>query len=290
MVRCTYLVFIYNNERNISRLIDSLTKINGPFIKEFIFIDDGSKDKSLEVLKNNINQLSRAMIITQKESVGSTISIHKVLNLTIGNYIHFVEGDEVIHPDSTKILVEMCTKFGAGVSFGKVLKQQSVFSKMFKSHEYLIEKPINEILLNKIKGIRNIGCSATMINTDLIGKIHQLDSNIYTHNMSLALKCAKYSKFVFTDKVISIVPEDKEKYDSNFITYNNIRSIYNFVNLNKEIFINLVPELLTNLANEVSNTKLKLYYYCYAVIAKYSSRISLDKVLGYYKKEFQKLF
>ena len=50
MLRCTYIVLICNHESNIPDLVDSLKKISGNFRKEFIFVDDGSVDDSLNIL------------------------------------------------------------------------------------------------------------------------------------------------------------------------------------------------------------------------------------------------
>ncbi|MEA0971755.1 Glycosyltransferase family 2 N-terminal domain protein [Candidatus Megaera venefica] len=66
MLRCTYIVLIHNNESNIAKLVDSLKKIVGNFRKEFIFVDDGSTDNSLNLLKAEVNDIPRTTIITQK--------------------------------------------------------------------------------------------------------------------------------------------------------------------------------------------------------------------------------
>ena len=66
MLKCTYIVLLNNNESNISLLIKSLKEISGSFRKEFIIIDDGSKDNSLELVKLAANDLPRTTIITQK--------------------------------------------------------------------------------------------------------------------------------------------------------------------------------------------------------------------------------
>jgi glycosyltransferase involved in cell wall biosynthesis len=96
MLKCTYIVLLNNNEDNIPLLIKSLKEINGPFRKEFIIIDDGSKDNSLKLVKSAAGDLSRATIITQKNQ-GWAISINEAINLATGNYIHFVEGDEILY-------------------------------------------------------------------------------------------------------------------------------------------------------------------------------------------------
>jgi len=166
MLQCTYIVLLNNNESNISLLIKSLKEISGSFRKEFIIIDDGSKDNSLELVKLAANDLPRTTIITQKNQ-GWAININKAITLANGDYIHFVEGSEVLYPESTKIMIDSCLQFNAEVSCANTreIKNEKKlnFKKKFFLEPKLIQSPINEILLNQIPALRNIGGSGTLV-------------------------------------------------------------------------------------------------------------------------------
>ena len=73
MLKCTYIVLLNNNENNIFQLVKSLKELNSSFRKEFIIINDGSKDNSLKLIKSATSDLPRTTIITQKNQ-GSTIT------------------------------------------------------------------------------------------------------------------------------------------------------------------------------------------------------------------------
>lgn len=105
MLKCAYVVLLSNNENNIPCLIKSLQNTVGNFTKEFIIIDDGSKDNFLTAVKFAVNDLPRTTIITQ-QTQGPAISINKAINPANGDYIHFVEGDEILHPESTMIMID----------------------------------------------------------------------------------------------------------------------------------------------------------------------------------------
>jgi len=293
MFKCTYIVLLNNNEDNIPHLINSLKKLEGSFLKEFIIIDDGSKDNSLNIVKNAVTDLPKTTIITQ-ENQGPAVSINKAVMLANGDYIHFVEGDEILHPLSTDIMIDACGKLGAEVACYKLELSEKSFNSKEKDispDQKLITTPLQEVLINKIPAIRNIGGSGSLVTRKLLEKIDRADSSIYSQTMSLSLRCAKYSNFAFINNVLSRKRKSSQTREPKFESYNNLRSIYNFASNHKEIFQNLNSELLYNLSLKTSTKKAKIEFYLRSAWAKYFKKsTSLDQVLELYKKEYEGLF
>ena len=288
MLRCTYIVLIYNNESNITKLVDSLKMIAGNFHKEFIFVDDGSTDNSLSLLKTKVNDLPRTTIITQ-EMEGPTVSVNKAISLATGDYIHFVEGDEVLQVNSTSLLMESCLKLGVEVAIGHVAQTISASSKSSGVWR-IVQNPINEILLGKIDRVREVGRSGSVVHNKLLDKIAKADSSIYTQNMSLSLRCAKYSKFVLLEDYVTTAVDRQHDVDKKFRSYNNLKSIYNFSKENPEIFSNLTSELLMTLSRESLGKSDKINYAMKSLVGKYIKSTSLEGVFTLYKLELEKLF
>ncbi|MDP5110782.1 MAG: glycosyltransferase, partial [Rickettsiaceae bacterium] len=249
MLRCTYIVLIHNDEDNILDLVNSLKKVDGNFRKEYIFVDDGSTDESLSILKLAVNDLPRTTIITQSNQ-GPAVSINKASNLATGDYIHFVEGCEVLHPESTSILLESCLNLGTQVALGKVVSH-SFNEEKIKEKGQLIEKPVESILLGKSPDICRVGKSGTLVSRDLLEKVGKADNSVYSHNMSLSLRCAKNSKFSYIPAEISYIANARPLEDKQFVAYNNLKSIYNFANANEEFFSKLIPQLLKSLSHQM---------------------------------------
>jgi len=291
MPKCTYIVLLKNNENNIPYLIESLKNTTGFFTKEFIIIDDGSKDNSLTTVKFAVNDLPRTTIITQ-QTQGPAISINKAINLANGDYIHFVEGDEILHPESTMIMIDSCKKLGAEVACikGKEVENATTFPEKLPIQPRLIQVPITQILLNKIKPLRNIGGSGSLVARNLLEKTGKADSSIYSQTMSMSLRCAKYSNFVFVNNILIFKQKNPTKLDRKFESYNNLRAAYNFAISHPEICQTIIPELLQNLSLEMLSQKLKVKYYLQSIRAKYSKTLPLNKVLEFYKTEYEKLF
>ena len=288
MLRCTYIVLICNHESNIPDLVNSLKKISGNFRKEFIFVDDGSVDDSLNILKLAVNDMPRTTIITQ-ENQGPSISINKASSLATGDYIHFVEGNEILYPESTTLLIEASLKLGTQVSVGLVSSEPQGHSAIGTSAK-LIDAPLNAILVNKLPVVREIGKSGSLVHSYLLEKIGKADSSIYTQNMSLSLRCAKYSRFAYVAENVSKVSEQYQNAESNFVSYNNLKAIYNFAKANPDLFVNLIPELLSVLSHEVTTRGNKINYSVKSLTSKYIKSLTLEKVLKIYKQELDRLF
>jgi glycosyltransferase involved in cell wall biosynthesis len=289
MLRCTYIVLIHNNESNITKLVNSLKKIEGSFHKEFIFVDDGSTDNSLKALKAAVNDIPRTTIITQ-EMQGATISVNKAISLATGDYIHFVEGDEILEANSTSMLMEACLKLGTEVAIGLASRGASTGLKSVGDTYRIIQNPIDEILLGKIQAIRNVGGSGSIVHSKLLDKIGKADIGIYTQNMSLSLRCAKYSKFALLEENVTSIVDRQDILDSKFSCYNNLKSIYNFSKENPEIFSKLTVELIMALGRESLKKSDKINYAIKSFARKYIKSTSLDSVLALYKLELEKLF
>lgn len=288
MFKCTYIILIHNNEKNIPALIDSLKNLEGRFKKEFIIIDDGSKDNSLKILKKAIVDLPKTILITQ-EHEGPAASINRAIKLATGIYTHFVEGDEILHPKATLILITACVNHLALVGCAKV-SYKSFFDPFVDLEETLLKEPFKEILLHKNSHARNIGGSGTLINTKFINAFGGIDSGFYSQKMALSLKSASFDSFVMVNNVVTrkIVPT--EPIDRKFEAYNTLNAIYDFANKNPGAANKLIPELLKALALEMQSVISKIVYYLEFIKAKYLKSTNLEQVLEFYRAELEKLF
>lgn len=285
------MVYIKNNEALIARLIKSLKAIKDDSYKEFIFIDDASIDDSVSVLKTEAKDLPKCIIITEKEEQGASLCINKVAQIITGDYIRFVTGDEIIHPLSTIALIYLTKKFGTEVAFGNIAFGQDALDEALMDKAQIIDQPLQAILSNIPESIRNIGSTASLITTNIFNKVGGVDNTIYNPSLSLALRCAKYSKFMYLNTNISAKPDKiQNANDLKFEAYNALQSIYNFVQNHTEISHIMIPELLKVLSDtSYIATTTKINYLMKYVSEKYLKNITLDKVLVMYQKELNKL-
>lgn len=91
------IVPVYNTEKYVGGCIDSIISQTYPDW-ELILVDDGSTDGSLDVLKKYEKLDTRIKVIHQKNS-GAGMARNKGISQVIGEYIVFVDSDDVIKSD-----------------------------------------------------------------------------------------------------------------------------------------------------------------------------------------------
>lgn len=108
------IVPAYNIEKYISRCLDSIIVQTYKNL-EIIVVDDGSKDKTVEILDNYEKKDSRVKII-HKENGGVSSARNKGLDIAKGDYIGFVDGDDSIEPNMYEILVKLLEEENADIA------------------------------------------------------------------------------------------------------------------------------------------------------------------------------
>lgn len=97
------IVPVYNAEKSIRRCIDSV--LNQEYEDfELLLIDDGSKDSS-GVLCDEYAAADQRVKVTHKENSGVSDARNLALDLAKGKYLQFLDSDDWITSDATRLLV-----------------------------------------------------------------------------------------------------------------------------------------------------------------------------------------
>ena len=106
MVRLSVIIPVYNVENYLSQCMDSVCGQTFEDI-EIICVNDGSTDKSLDILKDHQKKDSRIQIISQ-ENKGQSASRNIGLNMAKGEYIYFMDSDDYLVNDAFEQLFSFC--------------------------------------------------------------------------------------------------------------------------------------------------------------------------------------
>ena len=97
------IVPIYNAEKHLARCIDSI--LNQEYTDfELLLVNDGSTDSCGSICDSYAEQDSRIRVI-HKENTGVSDSRNQAIDQARGTYLQFLDSDDWITPDATKLFV-----------------------------------------------------------------------------------------------------------------------------------------------------------------------------------------
>lgn len=134
------IIPVYNKEAYISRSIQSV--INQTYKNyEIIIINDGSTDKSLEICESFKKKYPCITIYNQK-NCGLSIARNSGLDLAIGDYICFLDADDIFHSNYLAVAHEVLQEhnydlFSCSLEFNQVSNNALETSYVFNNLDYL---------------------------------------------------------------------------------------------------------------------------------------------------------
>lgn len=97
---------VYNGQKYLAEAIESI--LNQTFADfEFIIIDDGSTDKSLEIIQSFSQKDNRIRIIQNEKNIGLTASLNKGISQASGEYVARMDADDISMPERLAKQVEI---------------------------------------------------------------------------------------------------------------------------------------------------------------------------------------
>ena len=105
--KLTVIVPCYNEELALPYFYNEINKVSKKLSKvilEVIFVDDGSTDKTLEVIKDMVKKDERIRFISFSRNFGKEAAMYAGLNYATGDYITIMDADL---QDPPEMLIEM---------------------------------------------------------------------------------------------------------------------------------------------------------------------------------------
>ena len=98
------LIPIFNEERTISQLVDQLSHLPRGTVDQCIFVDDGSTDRSVELLIEALTTVSFPHLLLKKENGGKASAIKEGAKSLTTSHVVILDSDlELATPDIEKL-------------------------------------------------------------------------------------------------------------------------------------------------------------------------------------------
>ena len=127
--KVSVLIPVYNEQKTIIKALLRLNESKDKrVIYEIIVINDGSTDKSLELLKTHKNLFDE--LITYNENKGKGYAIKSGLSIATGDYIFFQDADLEYDPNDFEEFINLYLNFDADCVIGS----RFIYKKFTRSH------------------------------------------------------------------------------------------------------------------------------------------------------------
>ncbi len=166
-MKVSVVIPIYNEEENIPLLFERLVEAleNQPFSYELIFVDDGSKDNSLKLLKDIQERDERVTVISFRKNFGQTAAFSAGFDYATGDIIVTIDGDLQNDPHDIPKLVSM-------------IEENDIVSGWRKDRkDPFLTRRLPSIIANKlisfVTGVKlhDFGCSLKAYRKEILEKI-----------------------------------------------------------------------------------------------------------------------
>jgi glycosyltransferase involved in cell wall biosynthesis len=220
MEKITILIPVYNEEKTISEAIKIVLALKKISNKEIIIIDNGSTDKSQEIIKEFKNKSLR--IILRRKNLGYGATIKQAVKISSGKYmyIHFSDNEYDISPIFK--MIRLAKKYNLDAVFGSRLKKYNFFEKI----SLLKMKPsyLGTLIITSLYNIlynKNFSdvIGSKFYKLSSLRKVYKNDNNFFNYD------------FILKNKLISGSFKIKEvftNYKPRFTRYGNVKYYHIF--------------------------------------------------------------
>ncbi len=199
----SYIITTYNKKNFVYDVIKSLCFEGGSHKREYIVIDDGSKDNSSFVYKTLSKKLPGKLTLVKRKNLGASYSTNEAVKKARGFWIRLLDGDDLVTYKSTFYMLYLAHLKNVSFVYGMIAEKKiNQFDKnldyKLQSKEEGLKKFIRNcpgnssaILVSKERYIKSGGCNESFISPDQV----------------LFLRLFSSGKAVFLNKVVAKLPE-----------------------------------------------------------------------------------
>ena len=166
--RISIIIPVYNEAESIGLLIDEITRVMflNKLEYELIVVNDGSKDRTYDVLQDLVNKIKELIVINLRKNYGQTAAMEAGFDNATGQIVISLDGDLQNDPNDIPKLIK-------GINDGYDL----ICGWRYDRKDKLIDRRIPSKIANKIIGmvtgiyLHDYGCSLKAFKKELIDDI-----------------------------------------------------------------------------------------------------------------------
>lgn len=139
----SYIVPMYNAESYVSECVRTIYHQTYRPI-QVIFVNDGSTDRTVDILESEISRLNLDDIdirVIQQANMGTGAARNAGLSVATGDWIGFLDIDDLLPPMRTSWLLQAAVNAGADLAYGRTIRFSNVQELSWPREDSVSDSP-----------------------------------------------------------------------------------------------------------------------------------------------------
>ena len=204
----SFVVPIYNKADRLDGVLRQISRQAGDFARQYVFIDDGSTDDSLEMIKR-ATAAERNVIIETQENRGSANATNRAIALCDQPYIKFVDADDLIADAATSTLLRALDGSAACLAFGAAVYYEDesaidLTASVDSPRVEILDRPLRLAMKNSL-----FNPTQCLARTAAVREVGGCDERVvHSQEYSLTLRLASRWSLLRVSAPVAFIPQD----------------------------------------------------------------------------------
>lgn len=128
-INISFIIPVYNCESYIGYCLDTILQQYTKYTYEIICVNDGSKDNSLNIIKEYHAKYGDKLIVIDQPNGGASKARNVGIDNAKGEYLAFIDSDDFVYDNYINLLMDEAKKFNADIvqaGYNKVLANHTI--------------------------------------------------------------------------------------------------------------------------------------------------------------------
>lgn len=207
MASISFVCPLYNKASYLAGVITALERQAPDHVNEYIFIDDGSTDESLAIVRR-LTAGWRRCVYRRQENQGPAGATNAGIALATGEFVKLLGSDDILAPYATDALLRGLEETGAVAVYSRQDYYRNWSEIAFDDCAADRDAVLFADPLAAVVGQTVSGTSQTLFRTDAVNAVGGCDRRVFAEDFSLALRLAHHGPIAYLDLLTAYGPAD----------------------------------------------------------------------------------